>query len=121
MVRIKDDQNGGTVIELPKFKPSLVKVTISGAIILTFALNVFSWVWTASAKSKDIEYLKQFTVPLQAQVEMQKEDVAYNHRSIQENRRLMRALLKQLSLLCEKQGVEILYEAEDFFEDTAER
>ena len=114
MVRVKDDDNGGTIVELPRIKPAIVKITISAGVILTLALNLFSWIWAASAKSQDLESLKRVVDPMPVQVHA-------NTTCIQENRRMMKALLKQLALLCEKQGVEILYEAEDFFNEASER
>ena len=113
-MKVKTDENGGTIIELPQFKPAVVKIGISGALIFSVAMTAGSWIWAASSKTKDLENLKVRVQPLPEQVQV-------NTISIQENRRMMKALLKQLALLCEKQDVEILYEAEDFFNDADER
>jgi|GEM_PF-2791803 len=123
MVKVKSDTNGGSIIELARIKPSLVKIAIPITAILPVLSLVAAITLRASAKVQDVETCLDSVSEIQESVNVHARTLSEhelairaNESCIQENRKMNRALLKQLALLCEKENVPILYDTEDFYE-----
>jgi len=126
--RIKENgDDRSSTIEIP-MKPSGVKITMGIGTFLAVASILSGWVFgfskgrlpaslgTSSSVERRVsensgtiqavkESLDEFRVSME---EASNRDI--------ENRRFMVAMYRQIKLLCEAQGVQILLEPEDFFE-----